>query len=113
MGELCACVLRYVHVCLHCMFLYVHVHGYVCVYVCVFRCVCMCRCLCVCVCVQFMMCPNRLRTNSKADDPYQVYPHFLSPYTNRKVQLIICPSHRVKHVCFATIPVLDFGLSLL
>ena len=60
-----------------------------------------------------MMCPNRLRTNSEADDPYQVYPHFLSPYTNRKVHFIICPSHQVKHVRFATIPVLDFGLSLL
>ena len=43
------------------MHVYVQVHG------------------CVCVCVRFMMCPNLPRTNSDADDPYQVYPQFLLP----------------------------------
>ncbi len=38
------------------------------------------------------------RRDVQTDDPYQVSPYFLSPYTNRNVHFIICPSHQVIHL---------------
>ena len=35
------------------------------------------------------------RTDSTAFDPYYVTPYFLSPFTDRNVYFIICPSHQV------------------
>ena len=54
------------------------------------------QCTCTCLLIMHsLFSHSSCSTKSDSCDPYSVSPSFLSPYTDKRVYFIICPSHQV------------------